>query len=819
LTTTQEELIRLRVRFDSAEIRNALVDIDKLNNALAKTGVIGNATSVSNLNKDLAATEHTTSAAAAAAEQLGTSLNKTSQTGAAAVGNLNKELEKTERIASDKSIARLNQELSKMEKAGGNTAGKRGTKGGYGNGMGILAVSQAFEDMQYGIGAVLNNIPMMVMALGGGPGMAGALSAAAVAANVLSRNMGEIISEKTKTDWHEWIRDLSRETQNFAKRNGDPFLVWWLKDQTKQEQRAADDAEATAKKIKEQKAKTVAEVQAMEKETPQTALGEDFNKQLNENGGAGDILDKLVGARGQQDEKYWTDYRLKEYREAMAGFIKEAIKGNKEAQNVILNELSQTGQKSKAMDILKQLLPSDAEEAKRIAKEKFGKLGQVLGEAWAEFDAGAPKVSKKQADAAAGKMQGQMESAGVEADVQKAIAEFFGSDTGKRFLKFVPMILPVLADAGLNQRETYEALLQIGQLMASDGSISVVQATQMVLLRAQKGEQEQMRALMNLSPEEQAAREGAAMLGLPTQGEGESTRFRRTRKSRGGGRSGVNRGDLGDELNRQGGPRAAAAAAGGGSGGGGRAGGGGGGGGPAGFSQGRRMIAIQGYNRGDLRSGNAELRRKAARAKEAGLAANEASGGVFTRVKPRGYKTLNQAIQAKRQRDAETRQQYQAMRQQIDNALQEIDKARAEFKRQYVTGKLEQQDFYRRQYPAYHADKPERSEEDFGAEWDQMHGNQFEQYKRAQHFNRSGFPYMPRPGHEDEQQEGTPDAEFGGWNTTGEASREQLQFNGEMLGALKNIEQGADPMAEAIAQQREELRNITAQTYQRMGSP
>lgn len=60
-------------------------------------------------------------------------------------------------------------------------AGQSGRMGA----MGFLAFSQAVEDAQYGIRGVLNNIPQMVLGFGGGMGLAGAISLAAVAAVTL----------------------------------------------------------------------------------------------------------------------------------------------------------------------------------------------------------------------------------------------------------------------------------------------------------------------------------------------------------------------------------------------------------------------------------------------------------------------------------------------------------------------------------------------------------------------------------------------------------------------------------------------------------
>jgi len=50
-------------------------------------------------------------------------------------------------------------------------------------GYGMLNISHAIQDAQYGFGAVLNNIPLVVTALGGGPGLAGTIMVVGVALN------------------------------------------------------------------------------------------------------------------------------------------------------------------------------------------------------------------------------------------------------------------------------------------------------------------------------------------------------------------------------------------------------------------------------------------------------------------------------------------------------------------------------------------------------------------------------------------------------------------------------------------------------------
>lgn len=83
----------------------------------------------------------------------------------------------------------------KAKTSGGNVKGiaketeKLGHKGDAGRA--VLELSRGFEDAQYGIRGVLNNIPGLVMAIGGTAGMAGALSLAAVAGSLLWEHFGQ----------------------------------------------------------------------------------------------------------------------------------------------------------------------------------------------------------------------------------------------------------------------------------------------------------------------------------------------------------------------------------------------------------------------------------------------------------------------------------------------------------------------------------------------------------------------------------------------------------------------------------------------------
>ena len=81
-------------------------------------------------------------------------------------------------------------------------------------GMGALAAAQAFEDMQYGIRGVLNNIPQMVLMFGGPAGLAAAISVAAVAGTILFEKFASG-TEKAKKETEDWVETLGKARKAF----------------------------------------------------------------------------------------------------------------------------------------------------------------------------------------------------------------------------------------------------------------------------------------------------------------------------------------------------------------------------------------------------------------------------------------------------------------------------------------------------------------------------------------------------------------------------------------------------------------------------
>ncbi len=81
---------------------------------------------------------------------------------------------------------------STVAAVGAGTAMTRLGHVGRGAGLGLLQLGYAIDDLQYGFGAIVNNIPQLVYMFGGSAGLAGSLGIAAVAANVLLKHWDEL---------------------------------------------------------------------------------------------------------------------------------------------------------------------------------------------------------------------------------------------------------------------------------------------------------------------------------------------------------------------------------------------------------------------------------------------------------------------------------------------------------------------------------------------------------------------------------------------------------------------------------------------------
>jgi hypothetical protein len=147
------------------------------------------------LSDEMDALEGTTKGVSTASGQLDTHVQKlktdiTQLTSAILSGKGNTNLYRQQ-------LNRLTMEMQALESSAGRahgsftrigTASRSGARGATNFGQAALESSRALEDLQYGINGVVNNIPSLVMALGGTAGAAGAASLAAVAVNQIVKN-------------------------------------------------------------------------------------------------------------------------------------------------------------------------------------------------------------------------------------------------------------------------------------------------------------------------------------------------------------------------------------------------------------------------------------------------------------------------------------------------------------------------------------------------------------------------------------------------------------------------------------------------------
>ena len=111
-------------------------------------------------------------------------------------------------------LHRLQAELTQAKKAADRLSG--GTRDG---GRAIMEFSRATEDAQYGLAGVLNNLPGLVAALGGGAGLAGVISLVSVGAYQLYKHWDELADlwggGHTKTQAQE-MEELAKKTEKTA---------------------------------------------------------------------------------------------------------------------------------------------------------------------------------------------------------------------------------------------------------------------------------------------------------------------------------------------------------------------------------------------------------------------------------------------------------------------------------------------------------------------------------------------------------------------------------------------------------------------------
>lgn len=270
---------------------------------------------------------------------------------------------------------------------------------------GILQLSYAIDDLQYGFGAIVNNIPQIALGMGLGAGLTGVLGIAAVAASVLTKHWGELVDVFTSSEAKlptlqsgvegltDSLRSLSNEIEKLKEEQaadenglwGSGYANFGIKEQ---------DRLRKLERLKEQGEHELANEKAIEQaatdeETKKNAQA--FKSSVGKVSGGSEAVIKWLTMN--------TDMTSKEAREAMgqalqgsAGDIEDIAEKTKGAKGFnSLQDATPQAQWEKVEDKLFEQIEKDAEaarkkaEAKRKADNAFAEKLNDQGEANEDF--------------------------------------------------------------------------------------------------------------------------------------------------------------------------------------------------------------------------------------------------------------------------------------------------------------------------------------------------------------------------------------------------------------------------------------------------
>ena len=183
-----DQQVKYTITADASQANSELAKVDKAASSLVNQER-ALADSIARASKTLAAEEKAAAAAAKAIADHGAESAKAAKAVAAherAVAQSAKAI-----LAQQRATENLATATKKAADESARAAG--GTRN---VGQAALEASRGIEDLQYGIGGVVNNIPSLVMALGGGAGLTAAISLTAVAANQLTGKLTDYIKKQ-----------------------------------------------------------------------------------------------------------------------------------------------------------------------------------------------------------------------------------------------------------------------------------------------------------------------------------------------------------------------------------------------------------------------------------------------------------------------------------------------------------------------------------------------------------------------------------------------------------------------------------------------
>jgi hypothetical protein len=263
-------------------------------------------------------------------------------------------------------------------------------------GMGVLALSNAFQDAQYGMAGIVNNIPMMVSGLGLGMGVAGVAQAAAVGVQILTKNFDLFGTEAAKAAEEaeknqQELNKLANESRIAAEKaealaKSQRELANELRNTTT----AYDEATSAADRaFRKQEEAADAEMKRTDAAFEKTIAMIDLQEAAGEIT-AGEATQKRAGARAQataRREQIEID-RLKAAEEQAKKEMEAAAEGDRRTQEVLAGKMNQAnGEKilteaqrkyqEQLLDANQQYLETAKEEylAKKKAFDEFNGAG------------------------------------------------------------------------------------------------------------------------------------------------------------------------------------------------------------------------------------------------------------------------------------------------------------------------------------------------------------------------------------------------------------------------------------------------------------
>jgi hypothetical protein len=364
-------------------------------------------------------------------------------------------------------VAKLKVELQSLD-----TVSRQNVTQGMRNaGLSVLAFSQAIEDAQYGIRGVMNNIPQLVLALGGGPGLAGVASLATVAISQLIQHWDDL----TKL----WDQNATQNEAQHFEQLGKAIAT------TREEMDKMVEAE---KQLREQRAK-LGEVPGAEPAARAKGFAEAFGKV----GGAGAIRDLASALTEEIKAQRGARFPVGDQTQVAQALINQAMGkegvGAQQAAEQILQRLLGTTRGFGRSAFGAEIAGMGAAAAQQRMMGGVGRdfatqmaIGAMLG-------GGAMAVPPEQARKDLREAERQKEEVEREAEQERRKAEAESRKGAQEFLQNNPGLMEILkgnlAMRGADQHAVYavNAMLKSQTGLPNEVSYAVVNQALLELMR------------------------------------------------------------------------------------------------------------------------------------------------------------------------------------------------------------------------------------------------------------------------------------------------------------------------------------------------